>query len=183
MNSNKSMHSNRVIKFAKLERMQGAYLIDDGWRRWCCSSCARPVITVMNTSKTGVGLCLSLLADALYGDGEDDDDGVMYWWNGCSSLCIFLLFLCFLVGCISLVALPASPSVSFSFPCPLSPILLSVLSLSILCSSIFLISLLVSFIYATAEDGYLQPWLRRKLLLLLACMFSWLRELLMTLLP
>ncbi|KAJ6970490.1 hypothetical protein NC653_034931 [Populus alba x Populus x berolinensis] len=136
----------------------------------------------MNTSKTGAGLYLSLLADALYRDGEDDDDGVMCWWNGCYSLCVFLLFLCFLVGCISLVALPTSPFVSFSFPFPLSPVLLSMLSLSILCSSIFLISLLVSFIYVTVKDGCLQSWLRRKLLLMLACMFSWLWELLMMLL-
>jgi len=53
-------------------------------------------------------VCLSLLADALSGDGKDDDKGVMCWWNGRSSLCVFLLFLCFPVGCLSLVALPPS---------------------------------------------------------------------------
>ena len=122
--------------------------------------------TMTNAGKTGVGLCLSLLADALSGDGEDDDEGVMCWWNGRSSLCVFLLFLCFPVGCLSLVALPPSPFVSsFSFPCPLSPVLLSMLSLSVLCSSISPLSLLVPFIYASAEDGCLQPWLRRNKLL------------------
>ena len=45
-----------------------------------------------------LSLNLSLLADALSGDGEDDDEGVMCWRNGCSSLCVFLLFLCFPVG-------------------------------------------------------------------------------------
>jgi len=39
------------------------------------------------------------------------------------------------------------------------------LSLSVLCSSIFPLSLLVPFIYASAEDGCLQPWLRRNKLL------------------
>jgi len=52
-----------------------------------------------NAGNTGVGLCLSLLADALSGDGEDDDEGVMCWCNGRSSLYVFLLFLCFPVGC------------------------------------------------------------------------------------
>jgi len=35
-----------------------------------------------NAGKTGVGLCLSLLADAFSGDDEDDDEGVMCWRNG-----------------------------------------------------------------------------------------------------
>ena len=48
-----------------------------------------------NAGNTGVGLCLSLLADALSGDDEDDDPGVMCWCTGRSSLCILLLFLCF----------------------------------------------------------------------------------------
>jgi hypothetical protein len=52
-----------------------------------------------NAGKTGVGLCLSLLADAFSGDDEDDDEGVMCWRNGCSSLCVFLLLLCFPGGC------------------------------------------------------------------------------------
>ena len=55
--------------------------------------------TMTNAGKTGVGLCLSLLADALSGDDEDNDEGVMCWRNGCSSLCVFLLLLCFPVGC------------------------------------------------------------------------------------
>jgi len=71
--------------------------------------------TMTNAGKTGVGLCLSLLTDALSGDGEDDDEGVMCWWNRRSSLCVFLLFLCFPVGCLSLVAFPPSLSISFFF--------------------------------------------------------------------
>jgi hypothetical protein len=59
-----------------------------------------------NASKAGVGLYLFLLLDVLSGDGKDDDEGVMCWWNGCSSLCFFLLFLYFPVGCLSLVTLP-----------------------------------------------------------------------------
>jgi len=47
---------------------------------------------------TGVGLCLSRLADAFSGDDKDDDEGVMCRRNGCSSLCVFLLFLYFPVG-------------------------------------------------------------------------------------
>jgi len=94
--------------------------------------------------------------------------------------CSFSVFLW--AASLSLLFLPLLLSL-FLFPCPLSPVLLFVLSLSILCSSIFLLSLLVPFIYASAEDKCLQLWLRRnKLLLLLACMFSRLRELLMTLL-
>jgi len=61
-----------------------------------------------NACKAGVGLYLFLLVDALSGDSKDDDEGVMCWWNGRSSLCVFLLFLCFLVGCLSLVTLPLS---------------------------------------------------------------------------
>ena len=55
--------------------------------------------TMMNAGKTSVGLCLSLLVDALSRDGDDDDEGVMCCQNGCSSLCVFLLVPCFLVSC------------------------------------------------------------------------------------
>jgi hypothetical protein len=68
-----------------------------------------------NASKAGVGLCLFLLLDALSKDGKDDDEGVMCWWNGRSSLGVFLLFLYFPVGCLSLVTLPLF-LFFFSFP-------------------------------------------------------------------
>jgi len=82
--------------------------------------------------------------------------------------------LCFLALSLFFCGLPLSRCSSslslslclfFSFPCPLSPVLLSVLSLSVLCSSIFPLSLLVPFIYASAEDGCLQLRLRRNKLL------------------
>jgi len=121
--------------------------------------------TMTNAGKTGVGLCLSRLADALSGDGEDDDEGVMC----CGMDVLSSMFSCsFLFSCrlpLSRCSSSLSLCLFFSFPCPLSPVLLSVLSFSVLCSSIFPLSLLVPFIYASAEDVCLQPRLRRNKLL------------------
>jgi len=121
--------------------------------------------TMTNAGKTGVGLCLSLLVDALSRDGEDDDEGVICCGRDVLSSVFSCSFTVFLrAASLSLLFLPLPLSL-FSFPCPLSPVLLSVLSLSVLCSSIFPLSLLVPFIYASAEDGCLQLRLRRYKLL------------------
>ena len=50
-----------------------------------------------NVSRAGACLCLSYLAAALPRDDEGDDEGVMCWFNGCSSnvffSCTFFVFL------------------------------------------------------------------------------------------
>jgi len=51
---------------------------------------------ILKTTTNAGNWCWSL---SFSGDDEDDDEGVMCLRNGCSSLCVFLLFLCFPVGC------------------------------------------------------------------------------------
>ena len=49
-----------------------------------------------NISRAGACPCLSYLAAALPRDDEGDDEGVMCWFNGCSSnVYFFLRFLWF----------------------------------------------------------------------------------------
>ncbi|KAJ6992507.1 hypothetical protein NC653_015788 [Populus alba x Populus x berolinensis] len=81
--------------------------------------------TMTNAGKAGVALRL-LLANALSGDGEDDDEGVMCWWNGRYSLCFSYSFsVCLWAASLSLLFLPlllslfrfTALSPLFCFPC------------------------------------------------------------------
>ena len=82
--------------------MQGTYLIADGQRWWCCNFLRTTghhwFWRQWRTLVTSVGLYLSHFPNTFYGDRKDDE-GVMCWQKGCSSLYALLLLLCFLMSC------------------------------------------------------------------------------------
>jgi len=99
----KTGYSRYVIKMQSEENAWKLTWCWNGQRWWCCSFLRTTghhwFWRQRRTLVTSVGLCLSLLADAFSAEDEDDDEGVICRQNGCSSLCVFLLFLCFPGGC------------------------------------------------------------------------------------